>query len=76
MTVVGICRDQEIGNAPQDFLWGSYFKPKRRDGKGEDSGGRTMNVEMGREEGVSAVLQRVSERIGAPMTTVEMTCSL
>lgn len=74
--VLGMCADQGMGIAPWGCLGGGYFKP-RPSGEGDGGGGgggkgRTMNVKTGREEGVAEVLERVSERVGAPMTSVAM----
>lgn len=68
--VVGMCRDQGMSVAPWGCLGGGYFKP--RSGTGVSTEGRTMNVKTGREEGVAEVLERVSRRVGAPMTSVAM----
>lgn len=68
--VIGMCRDQGMGIAPWGCLGGGYFKPESaRDGPTE---GRTMNVKTGREGAVAEVLERVSTRLGAPMTSVAM----
>lgn len=68
--VIGMCRDQGMAIAPWGCLGGGYFKP--RGGAGDPAEGRTMNVKTGREEGVAEVLKRVSQQVGAPMTSVAM----
>jgi aryl-alcohol dehydrogenase-like predicted oxidoreductase len=68
--VIGMCRDQGMGIAPWGCLGGGYFKPRSDSGAPKE--GRTMNVKTGREEGVSEVLEKVSKRVGAPMTSVAM----
>lgn len=49
--VTGMCRDQGMSVAPWGCIGGGYFKAKA-DGS---TGGRTMNVKTGREEGVAEV---------------------
>lgn len=66
--VIGMCRDQGMSIAPWGCLGGGYFKPK----SGVSAEGRTMNVKTGREEGVAAVLEKVSARIGQPVTSIAM----
>ncbi|OHW97115.1 norsolorinic acid reductase [Colletotrichum incanum] len=73
--VLGMCQDQGMGVAAWGSLGGGYFKPKAKgmtEAGGGGDGGRAMDVKTGREEGVAEVLQRVSERLGAPMTSVAM----
>lgn len=68
--VIGMCRDQGMAIAPWGCLGGGYFKPRSETGASTD--GRKMNVKTGREEGVAEVLERVSTRLGAPMTSIAM----
>lgn len=68
--MIGMCRDQGMAIAPWGCLGGGYFKPKSR--THDSTEGRTINVGTGREESVAEVLESVSRRVGAPMTSVAM----
>lgn len=68
--VIGMCGDQGMSIAPWGCLGGGHFKPTS--GTGDSTDGRTINVGSGREESVAEVLERVSRRVGAPMTSIAM----
>ncbi|KAF2729639.1 aryl-alcohol dehydrogenase [Polyplosphaeria fusca] len=68
--IIPMCIDEGMGLAPWGVLGSGYFKPKEQWGK---DGGRNMDVaRTGKEEKVSAVLEKIAKEKDTKITSVAL----
>lgn len=67
--IIPMCKSEGMGLAPWGTLGGGYFKSPSAEAK---QGGRTLNVNTGKEGSVSVVLDNVAKRHDVPITSVAM----